>query len=104
MSTVEQQIEMLAHLFRNAPRFDVVLMQQGTQIAVLAGRYVPSQQQGGNSVEARIVEPVHAGVGVACLQEKYGFLKSLPGTLQPVGDKGLLLRGHRHTPSRSTFS
>lgn len=103
MTTVEQQVEVLAHLVRNTAWLDVVLMQERPEMTVFARGDVSRYQQRGDRVEAGVVEPTHTTTGMPCFQEDLGFLKGLPGSFKPIGEECLLLRRLMSTPSWSTF-
>jgi hypothetical protein len=84
------------------PRPDQVLMEEGAQ-ATMAGRRQPfREEQGGHGIEACIVEAIHAGVGMAAVEEQDGLRGGIARPIEAILNEDAGLGGHKTMPSRST--
>ena len=81
-----------------------VLIEHGSKAAVSCGRMALCQQQGGNNVEAGIVDSIDSGIQMFLGEEEACLFEGLARALNTVADQFLASRSQTITPSRSMFS
>ena len=77
-------------------------MEERAQAAMAGRREAFSEEQGGHGVEARIVQTIHASVGMAAVEQQAGLCEGFACLIEAILDEHAGLGGHNTTPSRST--
>src|SRR5262249_54546774 len=84
------------------PRADHMLMKEGAQATMAGRRQAFSEEQGGHGVEARIVQTIHPGVGMAAVEQQASLREGFARPVETILDEDAGLGSHNTTPSRST--
>jgi hypothetical protein len=77
-------------------------MEERTQAAMAGRREAFGEKQGGHGVEARIVQTIHPGIGMAAVEQQAGLREGFVCLSEALLDEHAGLGGHNTTPSRST--